>query len=71
MGGIKELKKLGAMVSEAAMFAQQIKARVMNDLETLSTLEKTVIESQEFLNMLNSQVKDAKSTLTKLQALLE
>lgn len=67
----KDLKSLGTQIGTMCMFAEQIKAKVNNDLAQI-TKAKTFINSvQETLQDMNLKLQESEKTLAKLQDLLE
>jgi len=67
---LKDLKRLSREVSKACSFAEEIKAKVENDLNVIGELDKKVAEAKSTILTLETQLKEANKILTNLHDLL-
>jgi len=67
----KDLKSLGTQIGTMCMFAEQIKAKVNNDLAQITKAKTFINGVQETLQDMSSKLQESEETLAKLQDLLE
>lgn len=67
----KDLKNLGNQISTMCLFAEQIKAKVNNDLGQIQTAKTFINSVQETLEDMRTKLAESEKTLAKLQDLLQ
>ncbi|MCJ7635212.1 hypothetical protein MUP77_22835 [Candidatus Bathyarchaeota archaeon] len=67
----KDLKRLGTQIGTMCMFAEQIKAKVNNDLAQIVKAKTFINGIQETLQDMNSKLQESEKTLANLQQMLE
>lgn len=67
----KDMKRLGETIQRATAFAEQIKTRVHNDLETIASTKVFILDVQATLSEMRRKLNESEDVLLKLKELLE